>query len=101
MELLNPENDEVVEREPVTEEPVITRPAASRTLNEDEVVTQRAAPPFLRVVLGIIAILILAFLIILFARWVYHKAHHSVAPAPANTKNLPTQPSGSNNASGQ
>jgi cytoskeletal protein RodZ len=97
MELLNPENDEVVEREPIVEErePVITRPAASRTLNEEEVVTQRAVPPFLRIVLGVVAIIILAFLIILFARWVYHKAHHSVQPASGNTKQLPTQPSGS------
>jgi len=68
---------------------------AKRPLTATSVETHRVRPSFLRWLAGIVVVVVLAFLIILLARWIYHVSHHNAKPAPANTKKLPTQPSGS------
>ncbi len=107
MDAIETNQEEAAESQPEqliesSDETHVSRPAAaSRALNEDEVVTHRVTPPFARILAWIIGILIVAFLIILFARWVYHKAHHTVQTVPANTKQLPNRPSGTSNQKGQ
>jgi hypothetical protein len=63
---------------------------------EPVVVTHRTAPPLLRILAWIIGVAIIAFLIVLLARWIYHKSHHAVQPAPAVTKKLPASSNSSN-----
>jgi cell division protein FtsN len=50
-------------------------------------------------VAGLIGV-ILVILIVLFARWVYHKTHHKVQPAPTVSQNTPAKASNNNNVSG-
>jgi hypothetical protein len=91
------ESEEFSDTETEPEEEPATPVTASRTLNADHVETHRTRPPLLRLLAGILAILIIAALLVLGARWIYHKTHHTVKPAPANTKSLPRIPAGSTN----
>ena len=55
----------------------------------------------LRTLAAILVGLVLIVLIVLLARWIYHKAHHTsvVAPAPSTSRQTPAT-SSNNNASG-
>ncbi len=54
--------------------------------SEQETNVRRSWPMLLALA---IAALAFAFLVVLTGRFVYHKLHHIVTPAPAQTKNLP------------
>ena len=92
---IEPEEFPDIETKP--EEESVTPVVASRTLNANNVETHRARPPLIRLLAGILAILIIAALLVLGARWIYHRTHHTVKTAPANTKSLPKIPAGSTN----
>lgn len=88
MELINSEEKQSAEER-------VPEPAEPRArVNREDVDTENGQS-LLRVILLALAAIILVVLIVLFARWIYHVTHKNVQPAPANTKKLPAQPSGS------
>ena len=64
---------------------------------EREVTVHRSWPTLLALA---IAALAFAILVVLGGRFVYHKLHHNVTPAPAQTKDLPKPPTGAASSGG-
>lgn len=86
MRLLDDDNED----EKVVTPPPADPPPATRVVNTEYEETQTTRPPVLRIILAIVVIAILAFLILLFARWLYHKIHHSGTNTGGTTLNVPT-----------
>lgn len=90
--------DDDTEEEKVVTAPPADPPPAERVINSEHVETQSTRPPVLRIIAAIVIIAILAFLILLFARWLYHKIHHSASTDTGGaTLNVPEHPSGAGN----
>jgi len=93
-------DDAAEEKVPAPKEPpALDPPEASRTERITHV-EQRSGPPLIRWIVAAAIVLILAFLILLLARWVYHKSHHRIQPAPATSQQSP-KTSSTNTQAGQ
>ncbi len=89
----NPEIDD--DNEPAEEQ---ESPApASRT----KVETHRVRPPVLRTLAGILAVIIIAFLLVLLARWIYHATHNSNSPNTTTSQKSPASSPNKKTASNQ
>ena len=74
---------------------------AERPLTATRVETHRVSHPLWRWLVGILAILVVAFLLILLARWIYHATHHHSKPVSSTSQKAPVAPSQSKNSASQ
>jgi hypothetical protein len=82
-------------------EPLIVPPEEAPPLKTTEISTKPSGRGLIGAVLTVLAIIVVAVLLVFAGRWLYHKAHHhNVYVQPANTKQLPPEPSTSNGQSG-
>ncbi|HET7529191.1 MAG TPA: hypothetical protein VFJ84_03115 [Candidatus Saccharimonadales bacterium] len=83
------EEEEKEKIAPPDEPPALEPPEASRSSVIEESEARTGVPPVIRwVILGIIALIII-FLLVLFARWIYHSVHKN-KPAVTGNTNTPT-----------
>lgn len=100
MKLINDDPKEEHELPAPDEPPALDPPEAERAGETARHETQRASPPLIRWIVAAVIIIIIALLILLFARWIYHKAHHS-QPATVTGTSASRQSSDLNTKSGQ
>jgi cytoskeletal protein RodZ len=84
MKLIDDDSEDKEKLAPPDDPPAIEAPPADRSTRTE---TERVNPPaVIRWIFLIIIVLIIAFLILLLARWVYHKVHHKSAPAVSTSQ---------------
>lgn len=89
------EPDEVVDTG--SDEKIPEPASASRT----KVETHRVRPPFLRALAGILAVIIIALLLVLLARWIYHVTHSDNSANTTTSQKSPVSPSNKKTAGSQ
>lgn len=92
MELIDSEED----NKTALPEPEPRYRSASATVNNDQ-----GGQAWLRILAAILVGLILVILIVLLARWVYHRVHHNATPVPATSQQSPANSSASKTSGAQ
>jgi len=92
---------ELIENEPI-EQSVLPEPEQRYHTATLPVEKSEHGQGLIRIVASILVGLILIVLIVLLARWIYHKAHHAseTTPPPSTTLKVPSSASSNKNTSG-
>ena len=91
---------ELVETEPVEQKTALAEPEPRYRTAEVPVEKTENGHAWLRILAGVLLAIILIILIVLLARWIYHKAHDNSQPAPATSQKSPASSSNNSTQSG-
>lgn len=98
MEAIEPDGEN---SEPVAEPKEKAPAETERPLTAIREEIHRVRPSFWRGLIGVLAVLIIAFLLILLARWIYHATHHHSKNVSSTSQEAPANSSQNKSPSGQ